>query len=95
MSYYKTGEVREKGFFQNDKREGEFVSYYRNGKIRAKALYRNDRLVGEFKTFDREGRLLTGEGKEDEEAAIVEEEAIEEKNKEFDDMLKSLKASEE
>jgi hypothetical protein len=46
--------------------------------------------LGEFITYGKDGKRLEGEGKE-EEALLVDEESMEEKNREFDDLLKNLK----
>nr|HPN87417.1 hypothetical protein [Smithella sp.] len=59
IAYYKNGQIKEKGFFKNDKREGEYIAYYKSGQIREKATYKNGNCVGKFLAFEEE---ISGSG---------------------------------
>ena len=55
----KTVKLR-KGYFQNDKLEGDYIAYYKNGQIKEKATYKNGNLVGKFLSFNEDGSAASG-----------------------------------
>ncbi|MFY0603157.1 MAG: hypothetical protein JXQ93_04355 [Flavobacteriaceae bacterium] len=51
LEYYKTGELKVSGRFDDGKKNGNWKIYNRNGKIKSKGTYRDDEKVGVWKTF--------------------------------------------
>ncbi|NTW78099.1 MAG: hypothetical protein HGB33_10100, partial [Syntrophaceae bacterium] len=51
IAYYSTGQVKEKGAFQKDKRTGDYIAYFQNGAAKEKAAYRDGKLVGKFYAY--------------------------------------------
>ena len=50
MYYYETGEIKEKGNFKYDKKEGIWQSYFKNGNIKIETSYYLDKQTnGIFK----------------------------------------------
>ena len=90
-SYYRNGQLKEKGFFKEDKRDGEYESYYQDGKIRERALYKDGKLVGKFLAYDPQGNLLDKNHMSEDlppEAEDIEE--IREKKQSIDELLSKL-----
>lgn len=55
--YYSNGNIRIKGYFKGDEKEGEFRQYDENGILEAVANYKKDNLNGTFKVFYPSGNL--------------------------------------
>lgn len=61
-NYYKTGELKMEGKYENGKRTGRWVSYYRNGNVWAEAVYRNGKEHGTKTVYYKSGKVYyTGE----------------------------------
>lgn len=58
VSYDENGNIRESGYFKNDKREGEWISYYEKDKISEKKYFKNGNLNGEYTTYYNNGQLM-------------------------------------
>ena len=58
-NYYKTGELKMEGNYENNKRNGKWISYYRNGNVWAEATYRNGKEQG-TKTVYYTGEMKDG-----------------------------------
>lgn len=87
-SFFKTGEVREKGSFVNDKREGDFFLFYKTGEVRAKARYAAGKLAGEYICYNRNGARLNGT-----DCDLPDDELADTAS--FDDMLKKFSVGED
>jgi antitoxin component YwqK of YwqJK toxin-antitoxin module len=44
--YYITGQIKERGFYQNGKRHGNYVYYHESGRVLAQGQYFHDNKVG-------------------------------------------------
>ncbi len=71
ICYYKSGQIKEKGLFKRDKREGEYISYFKNGQIREKATYKNGNLTGKFLSFREDGTHADEDSGEDEDSKRI------------------------
>ena len=59
MYYYETGEIKEKGNFKYDKKEGIWQSYFKNGNIKIETSYYLDKQTnGIWKKFYETGELM-------------------------------------
>jgi hypothetical protein len=78
------------GNFINDRRDGEYIAYYKSGKIKEKATYKNGKLAGEFLSFDTTDLEDQIDDLEDEPYTLADEEALQDKEKTVDDLLKKM-----
>ncbi len=74
VCYYKSGQIKEKGLFINDKRHGEYITYFKNGQIKEKAVYKNGNLSGKFLTFNEDGTQSDADASEEDSSASAWEE---------------------
>ncbi len=56
-SYYKTGELKMEGAYQNNKRHGKWVSYYKDGSKWAEATYENGKEEGMKIVYYKNGKV--------------------------------------
>ena len=56
-TYHKNGQLREKGNYKNNSKEGLWVEYYENGQLREKGEYKNGWIYGLLECFDEQGNL--------------------------------------
>ena len=54
-SYYSSGKLRIKMFYNQDKMHGSFENYYENGKLKTKGQYAKDFRKGEWITYNEKG----------------------------------------
>jgi antitoxin component YwqK of YwqJK toxin-antitoxin module len=90
VSFYKNGQIKEKGSFKNDKRDGEYIAYYKNGRVKEKATYSNGKLVGKFLSFGSDARDLET-GDQEDETPLFNGDDQKEREKMVDDLLKNFK----
>lgn len=55
---FKPDQVIEKGYYLNNRKEGEWIEYYCNGKMRNKLTYKNNILEGPATLYDTDGSVL-------------------------------------
>ena len=85
ISYYKTGQIKEKGYFRNEKLDGNYIAYYKTGQIKEKATYKNGNIVGKFLSFNEDGSAASGTSFDDSDNTGIWEE------KDVADLLQDLK----
>jgi antitoxin component YwqK of YwqJK toxin-antitoxin module len=56
--YYPNGNVRVKGTFKNNLKDGEWEYYYENGKLWSKGTFRNGKSEGIFTIYNKDGTLF-------------------------------------
>ena len=59
VTYYITGELREKGNYKNHKEVGEWVGYYDDGQLEFKGNYKNGEKEGEWVSYYDDGGLYS------------------------------------
>lgn len=68
-SYYKSGQLKEKGIYKNNKLEGEYTWYYKNGQIDTKENFEDNKENGKMESYYETGILKSesqvNEGKQD------------------------------
>ena len=89
-SYYKSGRLKERGAFRNDRRDGEYEAFDREVRLREKAVYRNGKLVGKFLTFGANEAASGGTNGDDGAARDGIEDEREGNKKVVDNLLKDL-----
>lgn len=57
VMYYKTGSIKAKGKYLNDKREGEWIFFHENGNIALKKNFSKGVQVGEWIYYNPDGTL--------------------------------------
>lgn len=56
-TYYKTGELKMEGNYNNGKRQGKWISYYKDGTKWAEATYKNGKEYGTKSVYYKNGKV--------------------------------------
>ena len=59
LAYHDNGQLKEKSYYKNGKREGTWVTYYDNGQLMSEGDYKNDEREGTWVTYWKNGQLFS------------------------------------
>jgi hypothetical protein len=90
-TYYKNGQIKEKGNFKNDRRDGDYIAYHRDGYTKERAAYVNGRRIRGFQPSQGDAQTRGIYDEEDEKASSSADYDLDDNAKKIDDLLKGLR----
>ncbi len=56
--YYPNGQIRIKGTYKNNKRDGEWIYYFEDGKVWSQGTFKDGKSDGVFTVYNKDGSLF-------------------------------------